>query len=128
MSHAEILVKAEAYRKGELSPEEKAEFTGHLKTCSACREIVGKWPKALPREGFTQRVMAGLEKETVARRKEWKLRPALLAGGAVAVMLAISAFWHPERKWVEVDKYFARVDAGPTLAMMIPGRQGDSHE
>ncbi len=111
MMHAEILAKAEAYRRGELSPEEKNWFSDHLKACSACLELVDKWPlDHLPREGMTGRVMTRLSQERDALAQNRALRFAPLAAGLAGVLLLLAAFWHPERRWLEEDKFFARFD------------------
>ena len=112
MTHAEILAKSEAYRKGELSPAEITGFTGHLEACAACRELVEKWPQAHPRTGLAGRVLARLEEGPVLPSWNRRARWAFLSGTAAAVLLVAAAFWHPEQDWVKKDKYFARFDQG----------------
>lgn len=110
MTHAEILAKAEAWRRGELSPPEKIGIQGHLEACPACRELVEKWPEALPKPGLAGRVMSRLDeaRDIPARGRGWAFAP--LAAGLAAVFLIVAAFWHPERKWLDEDKYFTRFD------------------
>lgn len=110
MTHAEILAKAEAWRRDGLSRPEQSDFMGHLKACPACREMIENWPKAVPMEGLAFRVMARLSTRTDAPIRHRSLRIAPLAAGLAAVLLIVAAFWHPERKWLEEDKFFARFD------------------
>ncbi|HVZ80994.1 MAG TPA: zf-HC2 domain-containing protein [bacterium] len=118
MTHSQILAQADAWRRGRLSPAEKKGMESHLKGCPACRELLAKWPEAKPREGFTGRVMARIP----VREPEKGLVPgwgfASLATGLAAVLLVLAAFWHPERKWLEEDKYFSRFDHVPSATVI----------
>ena len=122
MTHAEILAKADAWRGGELPPGEKKAYGAHLKACPACRELLDKWPRVRPREGMTGRVMARLGPGT--GRTGWKLGLAPLAAGLAAVLLILAAFWHPERRWLDEDKYFSRFDHGTGLTAVPRYKEG----
>lgn len=123
MTHAEILSNAEDYRQGRLSGPEARAYRGHLESCPACREVVEKWPGLLPRPGFTDRVMARLAQvqDVPARGRGWVFAP--LAAGLAAVLLIVAAFWHPERKWLEEDKYFTRFDHSRPVGMMQAAKE-----
>ncbi len=123
MTHAEVLAKAEAYRKGGLSPVEKIGFADHLGACAACRELVEKWPHALPREGLAGRVLARLEEGPALPSWNRRVRWALLSGTAAAVLLVAAAFWHPERGWVKKDKFFARFDQGAGAGILRDAKE-----
>jgi len=118
MTHAETLAKAEDYRQGRLSGPQTKTYRDHLESCPACRELVKKWPEGLPQPGLTGRVMARLSRplDVPASKRGWVFVP--LTAGLVAVLLVMAAFWHPERKWLEEDKYFARFDHGRTTGMV----------
>ena len=126
MMHEEILGKAEAYRAGTLDRTESAEMGEHLASCPTCREIVAKWPVASPREGFTQRVMANLEKAPSA--PAWRPVLAPMAGLLVSMALVLVAFWHPEKDWIRADKGFASFESGNSSVGFLRHLKESHHE
>jgi anti-sigma factor RsiW len=105
--HEDCLSRAQDYFDGRLDPGPSALWEAHRAACPDCRAVLERWPKNAAVPDFRGRVL------TLTRPCAPDLAPApesrrslgwlLPLGSALAMLLLISAFWHPERQWVRDD-------------------------
>ena len=106
MLHEEIIGRLSEYRSGSLGREERTRVRRHLQTCAHCRTLYQGWPDGRPSPGFAGRVMGRLEEGNGLSLRAPGRWWVPLTGTAVAAVLIIAAFWHPERSWLKADRYF----------------------
>jgi len=107
MYHEEILAKAAEYRAGHLDPGERESVDWHLEKCRDCRQIVSRWRLTEPPRDFADKVM-----ESVSPLAGWIVANGWLRrfpfwGTVAAAALVGTAFWHPEKQWIDLDQSFA---------------------
>jgi len=104
MLHEEMIGKFSEYRDGSLGRGDRVRVRRHLQTCLHCRTLYQSWPEGGPPLGFADRVMDRLGKgSSLQAPSRWWVP---LTGTAVAAVLVIAAFWHPEKSWLKADHYF----------------------
>jgi len=107
MEHEQIIARAGDYHAGRLGKAEKVTVEGHLRGCSDCRDLYGRWRLVEPPTGFLEGVMADLPQEAVLNPRDlWGRRLQLWGTLAAAVLVGV-VFWRPERDWLNADRTFA---------------------
>lgn len=105
--HEDCLSRAQEYFDGRLEPGPSAIWEAHREACPDCRSILERWPKSVPVPDFRARVLElarpSIPSPEPAYGARFGLGWLLPLGSAFAMLLLLSAFWHPERQWVRDD-------------------------
>lgn len=102
MDHFEALSLADDLHAGSLPAPQAASLQAHVDACEGCRAILGQWQSAAGPD-----LWPGLQARLNPRAQAWGpawLTPAL---ATLALLLCVSAFWHPERAWLRADRAWA---------------------
>lgn len=103
MDHFEALSHADAWAEGRLDAATGTALRAHMDACPTCRGILQQWPLQAP----VPDLWPGLRERILPAPALWGpawLTPAL---AAAALLLCVSAFWHPERAWLRADQAWA---------------------
>lgn len=103
MDHLETISLADEYLGGRLDPSRRDDLRAHLDGCADCRAVLAAWSPEASASDLSARVMARLRPEAV---RPLSLRWAAPMA-ALALLLTLGAFWHPERAWVLADDSYA---------------------
>lgn len=141
MDHIEAISQLDARRDGRLEPQAALALQAHLDHCPDCRLLASRWPAAGASPDLRGRVLAELRSaprlsprpargSEADRAQPWELLPGLWSWpawgapllGAAALLLLLTAFWRPERGWVEADAGFAVTERlGVHSSFQLPG-------
>ncbi len=111
MQHLETLSLADDFLSGRLPPGQEASLRAHLEACPDCRAVLRAWDPSASAPWLAARVAARL-------RGQGRGLPGWLAplAAGLALLLCLSAFWHPERGWLRADHAFAYSAADPSAS------------
>jgi len=112
--HERCLGLAQDYFEDRLDGGHRAEWEAHRDSCPDCAAVLARWPGAAAVPNLAPAVLAALRPAPAPRAPGWLLP----AASALALVLAATAFWHPERQWVRDDR-----DYGETCTQ-IQGQGG----
>ena len=104
MLHEEILARASEYQERRLSAEETKAVEHHLSECRDCRVLFRRWVVEPPPVSLAVGVMERLPE---ARWGSPLFRRLSYWGTVAAALLVLTAFYRPERHWMESDVFLS---------------------
>jgi len=119
-SHEQCLGQTQDYFAGRLDALERLTWEAHRDACPGCGRIIGRWPHEALVPDLKSAVLSALPRAHIPFFNPEKAGPAwvLPLASAAALALLLSAFWRPQRQWVQDDTNY-----GATCEMQCEGGQ-----